>query len=61
MTKEQRNALWTALNLCEGITLKTGEKEGDRSLTEAEIMELLSGLEALGGTWNHSEAAKKAA
>ena len=36
------------------------QQEGGRDLTEAEIMELLSGLEALGGTWNH-EAAKKAA
>ena len=61
MTKDQRNALWTALNLCEGISIKIDGEEGGRDLTEAEIMELLSGLEALGGTWSHSDAAKKAA
>ena len=61
MTKEQRNALWTVLNLCEGVSIKIDGKEGDRDLTEAEIMELLNGLEALGGTWSQSDAAKKAA
>ena len=35
--------------------------QAGEDVKEAEIMELLSGLEALGGTWSHSDAAKKAA
>lgn len=61
MTRKERNSLWTAINLCEGIHIKTGDKDGDRDLTEEEIMELLNGLESLGATWNSGDLRRFAA